>query len=153
MEHRFTSNKGIELIKKFEGFRSEAYVCPRGYQTIGYGHRLLPGEQYVNISIETADNILTKDLYITEKGIVQSVIVELNDNQFAALVSFTFNLGIGSFSSSTLRKKLNSRLYDEAKEEFLKWIYVNKTKSQGLINRRIAESQLFALPIQKNKTF
>ena len=142
--HRFTTKKGIEFIKKFEGFSSVAYFCPGGHQTIGYGHKLLPNEPYKIVNLKIAEEILMMDLHRIESAIINYINVELNDNQFDALVSFTFNLGPAALQRSGLRQKINYSLYDEAKEEFLKWVYIGSKKLQGLIYRRKAESNLFA---------
>lgn len=91
--HRFTNKKGIELIKLFEGFKSEPYVCAGGYLTVGYGHKLLPSDPYKIITQEKAAQILENDLRRMERSVLKYINVEINDDQFAALVSFTFNVG------------------------------------------------------------
>lgn len=144
--HRFTTKNGIKFIKKFEGFSSGPYLCPGGYLTIGYGHKLLASDQYKYkiISMETAEEILIMDLLKIEQAIIKYINVELNNNQFDALVSFTFNLGPAALQRSSLRQKINYYLYDEAQKEFLKWVYAGSKKVTGLIYRRKAESDLFA---------
>ena len=135
--------EGIELIKCFEGFRSEQYICAGGFPTIGYGHKIRPRENLQVISVNEAGNLLTQDIYQTEKTVSYYINIELNDNQFASLVSFTFNVGAAALQRSTLRQKINYGLYDECHHEFLKWVYARSRKLSGLFKRRLAESQLF----------
>ena len=90
--HRFTNQQGIELIKSLEGFRSEPYVCAVGYLTIGYGHKLLPSDSYKIISPEKAQQILENDLRRIERLVLKYINVGINDDQFAALVSFNSTL-------------------------------------------------------------
>ena len=142
------SKKGLDLIKEFEGFRSETYICPTGHPTIGYGHKLKPGEEFpVGITRDKADALLREDVAGTETGVENAAKVALNQNQFDALVSFAFNVGIGNLIRSTLLRKLNMGDYDGAAEEFGRWVYgtVNGEKQRlpGLIRRREAETELF----------
>lgn len=142
--HRFTSNKGIELIKKFEGFSDTPYLCAAAYNTIGYGHKLSAEAQYNTISLIQAERLLKADLLKAEKAVMHYIRIELSDTQFDALVSFTFNCGAGALQRSTLRQKINYRLYDEASKEFLKWVYVGAKKIDALVRRRTLESRLFS---------
>lgn len=137
-----TSVNGISLIKQFEGFRSEAYLCPANILTIGYGHTkgVKAGQK---ISAQEGEQLLIKDLETFENNVKALVKVPLNQNQFDALVCFTFNLGANNLSNSTLLKKLNQSDFASAALEFLKW---NKAKGKvlaGLTKRREAESKLF----------
>lgn len=141
---RKTSVKGIELIKRFEGFSPRRYLCAGGYATIGFGHRLLDNENYSLITLNCAEEILLKDLARFELSVMKYITVELFDHQFDALVSFTFNLGPAALQRSTLRCKINSGNYSETHREFLKWIYAGGKRLNGLIKRRLAESELFA---------
>ncbi len=141
--HRFTSQQGIKLIKYFEGFKAQPYVCSGGYLTIGYGHKLLPSDPYKNITIEKANQILQKDLLRIERSVIKYIDVEINDDQFAALVSFTFNLGPAALQRSTLRQKINYGYFNEASKEFLKWVYAGGKKINGLVRRRKIERNLF----------
>ena len=151
--HRFTNNKGIELIKSFEGFKAEPYVCSGGYLTIGYGHRLLPSDSYKIISKEKALQILENDLLKTERSVLIYIDVEINDDQFAALVSFTFNVGAAALQRSILRQKINYGHYDDGAKEFLKWVYAGGRKITGLVRRRKLESDLFQGIINECKSF
>lgn len=141
--HRFTNERGIELIKTFEGFNSEPYVCSGGYLTIGYGHKLLPSDPYKIVTPEKAEIILQSDLRKTERSVLKYIDVEINEDQFSALVSFTFNLGPAALQRSALRQKVNYSQYEEAAKEFQRWVYAGGKKIMGLVRRRKLESDLF----------
>lgn len=145
--HRFTNPRGIELIKYFEGFKPEPYICAGGYLTIGYGHKLLPSDRYSKISEEKAEIILKKDLLRSERAVLKYINNSLSDNQFAALVSFTFNLGGAALQRSILRQKINYDLYKEAGKEFTKWVYAGGKRLPGLVKRRKSEKKLFLLEL------
>ena len=120
----------------------KAYKCPAGTWTIGYGHTNKVHEG-LEITKFQAENLLDLDLTIFERA-VSHLINGLTQNQFDALVSFTFNLGIGAFESSTLLKYINLHKFDWASKEFLRW---NKSKGkelEGLTKRRKSESLLFS---------
>ncbi len=138
-----TSEKGIALIKQFEGFRPTAYLCPAGIPTIGYGHVILPKEKFGTLTEAGATAILKKDLEIAERAISQFILAPLTQNQFDALASFTFNLGGGALQRSTLRRKLNAHDYEGAAREFLQWVNSGGVKLEGLVRRRKAERDLF----------
>ena len=127
-----------------EGFRSEPYVCAGGYLTIGYGHKLLPSDSYKIISPEKAQQILENDLRRIERLVLKYINVGINDDQFAALVSFTFNVGAAALQRSTLRQKINYGYYEDGAKEFLKWVYAGGRKIMGLVRRRRLESELFS---------
>lgn len=143
-----TSQNGINFIKQHEGLKLETYTCSAGKLTIGYGHTsgVTPG---MKITEKQAEDFLCQDLKRFESALNKLVIVPLTQNQFDALVSFTFNNGENAFTNSTLRRKLNSKDYLGAASEFGRWVYVQdpKTKkmvvSEGLKNRRIDEKNLF----------
>ena len=142
--HRFTSHKGIEIIKSFESFSAVPYVCPAGYPTIGYGHVILPGQHYETLSLEDAENLLRKDLLLVERAVIRNINVPLGEDQFDALVSLTFNIGSGALQRSTLRQKINYNSgMNEIKQEFMKWIYAQGRVLSGLVRRRIVESELY----------
>ena len=141
--HRYTNRRGIELIKNFEGFKAIVYICPGGYPTIGFGHIILNNENYKQISYAKAEALLKQDIFIAEKAVLQQITTTLNDNQFAALVSFTFNLGGAALQRSTIRQKINYGIYEDAGPEFLRWVYAGGKISPGLIKRRKAEYDLF----------
>jgi lysozyme len=137
-----TSQRGIELIKKHEGLRLAAYLCPAGIPTIGYGHT--KGVKLGQVITETeAEQFLIEDLKTSEQEI-DSHNLRLNQNQFDALVSFVFNVGAGNFRSSTLlrRVKLNPNDND-IENQFKRWVYANGRVLPGLIKRRNDETKLY----------
>ncbi len=145
-----TSDIGIALIKTFEKISLKPYICPRGCLTIGYGHKVENTTNWEVISKEKAHEMLLKDLQIAENSVLRTIKVSLNQNQFDALVSFTFNVGGAALQRSTLRQKINRETFKEAKEEFGRWVYCNNNKVKGLIWRRKVESELFAGNLNKS---
>ena len=137
-----TGTAGIELIKSFEGIRLNAYKDSAGVWTIGYGHtnNVYNG---MTITSEEAETLLKNDLKQFEYYVNTYVSVNINQNQFDALVSFTYNVGGGAFKQSTLLEKLNNGDMNGAADEFGKWIYAGGIKLNGLIRRRNAERELF----------
>lgn len=138
------SKQGIELIKKYEGFKPYAYLCPAGVVTIGYGHT--KGVRLGQTCTEAeAEQFLREDLEIAEAEVNKVVDqVKLTQGQFDSLVSFTFNLGANNFKTSTLRKKvLNDPTDTTIMGEFGKWVYVKGKISPGLQRRRLEESKLY----------
>lgn len=140
------SQNGIELIKKFEGCRLEAYKCPAGILTIGYGHTGSEVHLGQKITQEQAEKYLKQDITIHSNNVSRLVKTPLNQNQFDALVSFEYNVGYGNFASSTMLKLLNQKKYTEAAAQFGRWVYANKKILQGLVKRRAAEKELFVKP-------
>ncbi len=138
-----TSSHGISLIKRYEGFRAEPYFCPAGYLTIGYGHVIKANEKFESLSEEEAEQILQKDLLIFERSVARLVHAPINQYQFDALVSFTYNLGQGALQRSTLRQVINRHEYELAPNEFRKWIYAGGRILKGLIRRRNSEAIMF----------
>ena len=137
-----TSEEGASLIKKFEGCKLEAYQCAAGVWTIGYGHTKEVSEGDV-ISQFEAEDLLTYDLQEFEAYVLDYVSVPLKQNEFDALVSWTFNLGSGNLRSSTLLKKLNDHKYKEVPTEIRRWNKAAGKVLDGLVRRREAESLLF----------
>ncbi|MFC1659516.1 lysozyme [Pseudomonadota bacterium] len=168
---RKINNTGLVLIKKYEGFSRYIYLCPASFPTIGYGHLCKENDLYLtnlNLKIEQikhilkknngyskqfkeqtkitlfeAENLLKKDLKIAELAVLRLIKTPLTDNQFSALVSFTFNLGSSALQRSTLRRKLNRGEYKIASMEFGKWVYADEKRLRGLIKRRKEEMLLF----------
>lgn len=141
--HRQTTQVGIALIKRFEGFKAESYQDIADIATIGYGHVIRPFEAFTSISEQEAEELLAKDLYTAERAVLRLTRVPLTDNQFDALVSFVFNLGSGSYQRSTLRAKLNRGEYENCATEFPKWSKCGGKTIKGLLRRRLAERDLF----------
>ena len=144
-----TNQAGVDLIKHFEGFVSRWYSDPVGVKTCCYGHTDSAGDpKYVVTFNKTftkaeGEEILKRDLGQYESAVSNAVKVPLNDNQFAALVSFTYNLGAGNLRSSTLLRKLNAGDYKGAADQFLVWNKAGGKVLQGLVKRREAERDLF----------
>ena len=138
------SDKGISLIKDYEGFSPVIYICPAGKPTIGYGHVVRANETiHAPITEEEAERLLLEDLNDYEASVLRLVNAELTQSQFDALVSFTYNLGAGNLSRSTLLKKLNAGDYQGASDEFERWDKCNGKPLAGLSRRRRAEKALF----------
>lgn len=146
------SHKGIDLIKEFERFENNIYICSKGKRTIGYGH-VLVGTEIRNmqgpISKEHAEILLFKDIQIAEKTINSLVKVDLTQGKFDALVSLVFNWGLDNFTHSRGLKKLNNNDYNEAAIEFFSKekgvVFVNKKFFDGLYRRRQRELKLWNL--------
>lgn len=140
-----TNTKGIALIKKWEGLRTKAYQDVAGIWTIGYGHTSAAGSPKVTsglvITEKQAEEILKQDLVKFETQVSSLVKVPLNDNQFAALVSFHYNTG--ALGKSTLLKKVNSKDFKAVPNEFLKWVNAGGKFVKGLENRRKDEINLW----------
>ena len=137
------SQKGIDLIKQFEGCRLEAYKCPAGVWTVGYGHTGSDVTQGTKITQEKVESLLKSDLTVHCNNVSKLVKVKLNQNQFDALVSFEYNIAYGNLSSSTLLKLLNKGDYTGAANQFGKWVYAGGKVLAGLQKRRKAEKELF----------
>lgn len=146
-----TTPQGIDFIKQFEGFRTMPYQDIAGLWTVGYGHLMKPGDGTVvgsPITMGQATALLAKDLSTAETA-VNNCGVSLTQNEFDALVSFTYNCGVGAFNMSSTKKDLIAGNKQKAADEMLLW---NKAKdpktgqlvvSQGLDRRRHAERELF----------
>ncbi|WP_407214072.1 lysozyme [Enterobacter hormaechei] len=142
-----TSEKGIALIKQFEGCKLTAYQDSVGVWTIGYGWTKpvdgKPIRAGMTIKQETAERLLKTGLVSYENDVSRLVKVDLTQGQFDALVSFTYNLGARSLSTSTLLRKLNAGDYAGAADEFLRWNKAGGKVLNGLTRRREAERALF----------
>ena len=136
----------LNLIKSFEGCKLTAYLCPANVPTIGWGHTKTVTKADVGkktITQSEADALLLSDLVTYENAVKRLVKVPLSENQYGALVSFTYNLGQGNLANSTLLKKLNAKDYKGAADEFSKWTKVGGKTLNGLVRRRAAERALF----------
>lgn len=138
-----TSQKGLSLIKQFEGLETKAYICPAGVLTIGYGSTGSHVKPGMTITEAEAEALLMKDLERFEKGVESRVKVSLNQGQFDALVSFAFNCGLGAFEDSTLLRLLNNGDYEGAAAQFDRWVKGPNGPLPGLVKRRDAEEALF----------
>lgn len=143
------SQKGIDLIKSKEGFRADSYQDSGGIWTIGYGSTMYqdgtkvgPGQ---TITEAQADALINWEVAMKTNGIRQALDkVILNQNQLDAIICFTYNVGVGAFTKSTLLKKIRVNPKDPSiRDEFMKWVNVQGKKVKGLENRRKAESDLY----------
>lgn len=142
------SQKGLEFIKKYEGFKSKPYLCPAGKLTIGYGHVISTHEQFnTAITEKDADRILLNDLKVTETTVAKAVIVPLTQGKYDALVSLVYNWGGGNFLRSLGLRCLNNSDYRKAADEFFSLesgvVTIKGKFSQGLYNRRQAELDMW----------
>ena len=136
------TQQGLDLIKKYEGLRLEAYKCPAGVWTIGYGHTkgVVKG---MKITKEEAEKLLQQDVSVFELQVINTV-GKLSDCKIDALVSFAYNVGIAAFRNSTLCRKVKANSDDPAiRNEFMKWIYAGGKKLQGLERRRKEEAEMY----------
>lgn len=141
------SERGVQLIRVFEGFSPFVYKDAGGLPTIGYGHLIQPGEKFVEPLIgPPAEQLLIADIKPKERDVNRLVIIPLRQPQFDALTCFTFNVGSGSFGGSTLLKKVNASDHAGAALQFSRWVNVNGKPLRGLIMRRRAESNLYLEP-------
>lgn len=137
-----TGEKGLALIKHFEGLRLRAYQCSANVWSIGYGHTAGVKPDDV-ITPEQADAFLRQDVSDSEQAVSRFVRVPLTQYQFDALVSFTFNLGSGNLRTSTLLRLLNAGDYPGAAGQLLRWVNAGGKELPGLVRRRVAEKELF----------
>ena len=143
MSFREINEEGLGIIKTYEGLELERYKCPGGVWTIGYGNTS-NAMKFRKITKEQAEDFLQEDLHEVYRYL--SLItrnIPLNGNQWSALVSFVFNIGIGAFINSTMLRKLKALDYEGASREFGKWVYSKGKKLDGLIKRRETERSLF----------
>lgn len=138
-----TSQAGIDLIKSFEGYSATPYEDVVDKLTIGYGHLIKPGEIFTAIGPEQAEMILASDLGEAEKAVSDLVKEPLSQNEFDALVSFTFNLGRNALKNSTLLRLLKSGQVEAAADQILRWDHAGGKVVAGLTRRRQAERSLF----------
>jgi lysozyme len=161
------SDNGRKLLAEWEGVKLQVYNDQAGYPTIGVGHKLNAEElgsgmilingdtvAYKNgLTYQQALDLLAQDVVSREGAVNHYVKVPLNQNQFDALVSFAFNVGIHNFSSSTLLTKLNAGQYDQVPVQLMKWVYVHHNGapevSQELVHRRTKEVTLWNTPIEQ----
>lgn len=134
---------GLEIIKAFEGLRQTAYRDAVGVWTIGWGHTGPDVRPGMAITRSKADKLLRQDLRRFEVGVQRLVRVPLTSNQFSALVSFSFNVGLGAFGKSTMLRLLNQRNYNGAAAQFDRWVKAGGRVLRGLVRRRRAERALF----------
>lgn len=144
MKMRFrASNLLIQKLKEFEGLRLVAYKPTKAerWYTIGYGHCAGDVKAGMRITEEKAEELLKRDLFFVEK-FINGIPKVQTQRQFDALVSFTYNVGVGKLKKSTLLKKImHDAPTSEIQREFMKWVYSGGKKLDGLVKRRRWESQ------------
>lgn len=156
----WVSDECIKMIKHHEGVKATAYRCPARLWTIGVGHVIDPNHARVpfadrlnlelpagwnrTLSQDEINDILRKDLARFEMGVHRLCPGEMTQGQFDALVSFSFNVGLGSLQKSSLRMKHNRGDYEGAAEEFLKWAKAGGKVLKGLLKRREDEKALYS---------
>lgn len=143
-----SSQKLIDLIKKFEGCRLNAYLCPASVWTIGYGSTFYEDDEKVRegqiITQDKANELLLDTLGQYEQFVNANTRDDINQNQFDALVDFAYNCGNANLKSSTLLKKVNVNPQDKTiKDEFMKWTHGGGVVLNGLVRRRSEESELY----------
>lgn len=145
---RHVTDEGLALIKRFEGFSATPYLCPAGWWTIGWGAVRGPDGQPVTadtpaVTEDQAESMLCRDVGHAERAVLRLIEVQLADEQFDALVSFTYNLGAGALQRSTLRCRVNRDEHEDVPAEFRKWIWANGRRLPGLVHRRATEAESY----------
>jgi lysozyme len=134
---------GESLIKSFESLRLTAYQDQRGVWTCGWGHAGADVAEGTTCTPEQAEEWFQADTQAAVHGVDLSLTTNVNQNQFDALTSFTFNVGVGAEAHSTLIRLVNARDFAGASAQFLVWDHVDGAPNAGLLRRRQAEQALF----------
>jgi lysozyme len=142
------SEKGLSLIKQFEGFKAKVYFCPAGLPTIGYGTLIDTKEEEwlktATLNESQATELLKKDCAIFEKTVNLCIKSNITQNQYDSLVVFAYNVGPANFKSSTLLKKINANPNDpDIRTQFMRWNRAGGSILRGLTRRREAEANLY----------
>lgn len=137
------SDKGLKLIKDFEGLKLTSYLCPANVWTIGYGSTGPHVKEGMTITEQEAEDLLKEDVSKFEDCVNQAVEVDLTQEEFDALVSFSFNVGCGAFMGSTLLRLLNAGNKQAAAQQFPRWNKAGGKVLAGLTRRREAEKALY----------
>lgn len=150
------NDKGIALLKGFEGLRLKVYLCSAGIATVGYGATTYSNGMKVQmtdppITVAAAEELLRYHLGKFEQGVEALLDVPVNENQFSALVSFAYNIGLGALGKSTLIQLVNKGDMAGTAEQFLVWCKANGQVIPGLLKRRKAERALFLTPVTTSK--
>lgn len=138
----------IDLVKRYEGFKPEAYQDSVGVWTIGYGTTIINGQPVkagMTITEDQALQLVKQEVNKLWSQIEQITKVNLNENQMNALVDFAYNLGFNALKTSTLMKYVNESQFDKAADEFGRWVFAGGKVLPGLVKRREAEKQLFLM--------
>ena len=145
---RHINERGIQIVKSFEGISTKPYLCPANVWTVGYGATVGSDGRPIDpdmepISETEAEALFLRDLESSQGWVSRLIKTALTENQYFALVSFTFNVGAGALQRSTLRMKLNREEYQVAADEFPKWRMAGGRILAGLVRRRAVERALF----------
>ena len=144
------SQKGIDLVKQFEGYSEKVDKCPAGIPTVGYGLTIYPNDQRVKMtdppmSLKLAELYLHEELNKFAAKVDSFTRDDITQNQLDALTSFAYNLGAKALQDSTLIKKVNANPLDPTiQKEFMKWVNAGGRKLEGLVRRRAAEWELYS---------
>jgi lysozyme len=153
------NEEGMRIIRESEGRSLSVYLCPAGKKTVGFGHVDESMRVGDTITEEVAERLLEQDIRQFEEIVERNVRVRLNENQFSALVSFTFNVGPGKIGvkdgfvtlksgrTSTMLSRINMGQFIQAAEEFPKWVSAGGRQLPGLVTRRAKERALFLKPV------
>jgi lysozyme len=134
----------VDLVKQSEGFSAHPYKDSAGYGTIGYGHKIVAGEDFEDgLTVAEAETLMRADLDKAAGAVSELVKVPLSQGQFDALTDFAFNLGAANLRNSTMLRKLNSGYGEEVPAELLRWVYAGGEKLSGLVTRRQREVALW----------
>lgn len=146
------NEKGVALIIEFEGFRSEAYLCPAGVWTIGYGSTK-GVKQGDRITMYDAKERLKRELAEYEQGVLSALTVQPNENEFSACVALAYNIGVAGFRNSSVVKAHNRGDKEAAARAFGLWNKATvggvKKTLPGLTRRRMAEANLYLTPVEQ----
>lgn len=141
------TKEGVALIKRFEGFRDKAYRDAVGVWTIGYGHTAMAGPPEVKPGLKIdraqAADILRRDLEMFAEGVRKLLARPIGERQFSALVSFTYNVGLGNFRKSSVLAAVNAGALDAVPRRLQLWVKAGGRVLPGLVKRRAAEAALF----------
>jgi len=141
---RNVTEKCLDFLKTFEVYKSKPYNDGYGGMTVGYGHLIKPGEVFTSLSKDEALSLLAKDVGIAERGVLKYTNVPLEDCEFDALVSFTFNAGVGAYQRSRIRMAVNRNDDNEVLRLFpISFITSAGKKSRGLVRRRLGERDMY----------
>ena len=139
---------GLDIIRRYESCRLQAYLCPAGVWTIGFGHTGEHVHEGLTITRHQADEVLQSDIDRFESG-VAALAPTANENQHSALVSFAFNCGTAALARSTLLKRFHEGKFDAAAAEFSQWRYARGAAAAEFSQWRAEEAKLFLTPVKK----
>jgi lysozyme len=130
------------IAKPFEGWSEKVYICPAGYPTIGYGHRC--DRTHAPITKEQGEAYLSADMAKALRGAIKYCPILLDSpEKLGAIADFCYNLGVGRLQTSTLRRRINQRNWNEAQKELMRWVRGGGRILKGLVLRRGVESRYF----------